>query len=122
MDPLIIAIATAAAGKLAEETTRGIVAAGKYVRDYFGNRAEQEVVLMRAETGRGTIEDLAETISRACAEDEGFHRELAQLAGQPIAITQVNQEQQHVRFQNNFYNGGPGKVYQADTINFQHPH
>jgi DNA-binding GntR family transcriptional regulator len=122
VDPLITAIATAAAGKLAEETARGIVAASKYVRDYFSNRAEQEVVLLRAETGRGTIEDLAETISSACAMDAGFHQQLTQLAGQPIAITQVNQEQQHVRFQNNFYNGGPDKVFQADTINFQNPH
>ena len=119
MDPLITAIATAAAGKLAEETARGVVAAGKYVREYFSSRAEDEVVLMRAETGRGTIEDLAETISGTCGEDPEFHRRLAQLAGQPIAITQVNQEHQQVKFQNNFYGGGPDKVFQAETINFE---
>jgi hypothetical protein len=122
VDPVIIAIASAAAGKLAEETARGIVAAGKHVRDYFSKRPDQEVVLMRAETGRAAVEDLAESIAEACADDAAFHQRLTQLAGQPIAITQVNQEHQDVMFQNNYYGPGPDKVFQAETINFKHPY
>jgi hypothetical protein len=119
VDPVIVAIATAAAGKLAEETARGVVAAGRHVRDYFSKRTDREVVLMRAETGRGTVEDLAEAIAAACADDPEFRGRLAQLAGQPIPVTQVNQAQQEVMFQNNFYGQGPGRVYQAETMHFR---
>lgn len=122
MDAVIIAIATAAAGKLAEETTRGIIAAGRHVKDYFSKHGEREAVLMRAETGRGTVEDLAETIAAACADDPAFHEQLSRLAGQPITITQVNQDRQQVKFQNNYHGSGPENVYQAETMNFRHPH
>lgn len=121
MDPVIIAIATAAAGKLAEETARGIAAAGKYVKDHFSKHTEQEAILMRAETGRATVADLAETIAEVCAHDPAFHEQLTRLTGQPIAVTQVNQAQQQVMFQNNYHGQGPDKVYQAETMNFQSP-
>ncbi|WP_026930620.1 hypothetical protein [Glycomyces tenuis] len=121
MDPVITAIATAAAGKLAGETAGGIVAAGKYVKDYFSRRAERKAILERAETRPDTaeVEDLAKAIAAVCADDTAFREQLTRLAGQPITLTQVNQAQQHVMFQNNFHGQGPGKVYQAETMNFR---
>jgi hypothetical protein len=121
VDPVIIAIATAAAGKLAEATAGGIVAAGKHVREYFSKRSEQEVILMRAETGRGSVEDLATAIAKACSNDAALLQRLTQLTGQPITVSSVDQSQQEVQFQNNFYGNGPEKFYQAETMNFQDP-
>ncbi len=119
MDPILVSIATAAAGKLAEEAARGIVAAGRFVKDRFGKDVSRKAVLMRAETGRVPVEDLAVVIEEACAADPGFLARLEELAGRKIQVTQVNQAGQQVMFQNNFYGDGPGKVVQGETINIQ---
>lgn len=76
---------------------------------------------MRAETGRGSVEDLATAIAKACSVDAAFLQRLTQLAGQPITVSSVDQSQQEVQFQNNFYGKGPEKVYQAETMTFQEP-
>ncbi|MFB9660992.1 hypothetical protein ACFQS3_15415 [Glycomyces mayteni] len=119
MDPILVSIATAAAGKLAEEAARGIVAAGRFVKERFAKDDKQEAVLMRAETGRAPVEDLAAAIEEAAAADPGFLSKLEQLAGRKIEVTQVNQAGQQVMFQNNFYGGGPEKVVQGETVNIR---
>ncbi|NUQ90647.1 MAG: hypothetical protein HOQ43_19560 [Glycomyces artemisiae] len=119
MDPILVSIATAAAGKLAEEAARGIVAAGRFVKERFGNDDEREAVLMRAETGRVPVEDLAAAIEATAAADPAFLAQLESLAGRKIEVTQVNQAGQQVTFQNNFYNGAPSNVVQGETINIQ---
>ncbi|WP_112140883.1 hypothetical protein [Glycomyces dulcitolivorans] len=119
MDPILLSIATAAAGKLAEAAAGGIVAAGKFVKDRFAKDDKQEAVLMRAETGRVPVADLAAAIEEAAAADPAFLAQLEALAGRKIQVTQVNQAGQQVMFQNNFYGDGPGKVVQGETINIQ---
>ncbi|WP_335986215.1 hypothetical protein [Glycomyces sp. MUSA5-2] len=119
MDPILVSIATAAAGKLAEEAARGIVAAGRFVKERFGKDDEREAVLMRAETGRVPVEDLAAAIEETAAADPAFLAQLESLAGRKIEVTQVNQAGQQVTFQNNFYNGAPSNVVQGETINIQ---
>jgi hypothetical protein len=119
MDPILLSIATAAAGKLAEAAASGIVAAGKFVKDRFAKDDKQEAVLMRAETGRVPVADLAAVIEEAAAADPAFLAQLEALAGRKIQVTQVNQAGQQVMFQNNFYGDGPGKVVQGETINIQ---
>ncbi|SDL62956.1 hypothetical protein SAMN05216298_4603 [Glycomyces sambucus] len=119
MDPVLISIATAAAGKLAEEAARGIVAAGKFVKDRFAKDDAREAVLMRAETGRVPVADLAAVIEETCAADPAFLAELEALAGRSIHVTRVDQAGQRVMFQNNFYGDGPGKVVQGETVNIQ---
>ncbi|PRY56221.1 hypothetical protein [Glycomyces artemisiae] len=119
MDPVLVSIATAAAGKLAEEAARGIVAAGRFVKERFGKDDEREAVLMRAETGRVPVEDLAAAIEETAAADPAFLAQLESLAGRKIEVTQVNQAGQQVTFQNNFYNGAPSNVVQGETINIQ---
>jgi len=119
MDPILVSIATAAAGKLAEEAARGIVAAGRFVKERFGKDDEREAVLMRAETGRVPVEDLAAAIEETAAADPAFLAQLESLAGRKIEVTQVNQAGQQVTFQNNFYDGAPSNVVQGETINIQ---
>lgn len=119
MDPILVTIATAAAGKLAEEAARGIVAAGRFVKERFGKDDEREAVLMRAETGRVPVEDLAAAIEATAAADPAFLAQLESLAGRKIEVTQVNQAGQQVTFQNNFYDGAPSNVVQGETINIQ---
>lgn len=120
MDPLLLSIATAAAGTLAGEAAKGVVAAGRYVKDRFSKDPEKELAMLRAETGRVPVETLAAEIEAACAADPEFHRQLGELAGRTIEITQVNQAGQHVKFQNNFHGGAPKQVIQGDTINIDH--
>lgn len=119
MDPILLSIATAAAGKLAEAAASGIVAAGKFVKDRFAKDDKQEAVLMRAETGRVPVADLAAVIEEAAAADPAFLAQLEALTGRKIQVTQVNQAGQQVMFQNNFFGDGPGKVVQGETINIQ---
>jgi len=116
MDPILISIAAAAAGTLAGEAAKGIAAAGRLVKERFGRNEEQELVLLRAETGKIPAEDLAAAIERACASDPGLLEQLSGLVGQPIQVTQVNQAGQQVKFQNNFYGSAPTNVVQAETI------
>ncbi|WP_030155452.1 hypothetical protein [Glycomyces sp. NRRL B-16210] len=117
MDPILLSIATAAAGALGGEIAKGIAAAGEFVRERFSGNEKQELTLLRAETGKIPAEDLAAEIERACAEDPAFLRQLSDLAGQPIQVSQVNQAGQQVKFQNNFFGGsGPDKLVQADRI------
>ncbi|HEX2143719.1 MAG TPA: hypothetical protein VHG10_04330 [Glycomyces sp.] len=116
MDPFLIAIATAAVGKATEEVAEGVVAAVKLVKDRFGKDPERELVLLRAETGRVPVEDLAAAIDQECAADDALRERLGELAGRPIQVTQVNQAGQNVKFQNNFYAGAPANVTQADHI------
>jgi hypothetical protein len=119
MDPLLLSIATAAAGTLAGETAKGVVAAGKFVKERFGKDEKQELVLLRAATGKIPPEELAAAIEQTCATDAGFLRQLNELVGRPIQITQVNQAGQQVMFQNNFHGTGPEKLVQGETINIQ---
>ena len=117
MDPMLLSIATAAAGTLAGEAAKGIVAAGRLVKERFAEDPQRELVLLRAETGKIPAEALAAAIEQACADDPGFRRRLGELAGKPIEVTQVNQAGQRVMFQNNFHGGAPTNVVQAETIN-----
>ncbi|MEU5874995.1 hypothetical protein AB0A73_25960 [Glycomyces sp. NPDC047369] len=119
MDPILVSIATAAAGKLAEEAARGIVAAGRFVKERFAKDDKQEAVLMRAETGRVSVEDLAAAIEATAASDPAFLAQLETLAGRKIEVTQVNQAGQQVKFQNNFFSGAPSNVVQGETVNIQ---
>lgn len=117
MDPILIPIATAVVKPLAEEAAKGIAAAARFVKERFSANEQQELTLLRAETGKIPPEELAEAIERACAEDPAFLGRLSELAGQPIQVTQVNQAGQQVKFQNNFFGGsGPDKLIQADRI------
>ncbi|SDE36466.1 hypothetical protein [Glycomyces harbinensis] len=118
MDPMLLSIATAAAGTLAGEAAKGVVAAGRFVKERFSGDAGQELVLLRAETGKVPAETLAAAIERACADDPEFRRELSELAGRPIQVT--DQAGQQVKFQNNYYGAGPTNVVQAETINNLH--
>lgn len=115
MDPVLVSIATAAAGTLAGETVKGIVAAGKLVKERFSKDDKRELVL-RAETGEVPVEVLAAAIERECAADPAFLERLNALTGTQIQVTQVNQAGQRVMFQNNFHGEGPKNVVQADTI------
>jgi hypothetical protein len=117
MDPILVSIATAAAGTLAGETVKGIVAAGKLVKERFSKDDSRELVLLRAETGEVPVEVLAAAIERECAADPAFLERLNALTGTQIQVTQVNQAGQRVTFQNNFHGDGPKNVVQADTIN-----
>ncbi|THV32148.1 hypothetical protein [Glycomyces paridis] len=116
MDPILLSIATAAAGSLAGEAAKGIVAAGKFVRERFGGDEGRELVLLRAEAGKIPPEGLAAAIEQDCADDPEFGRALSELVGRPIRISQVDQSGQQVMFQNNFHDGAPKNVVQADRI------
>lgn len=122
MDPILLAIATAAAGTLAGEAAKGVAAAGRLVKERFGRDEKQELVLLRAETGKVPAETLAAAIEQACADDPEFRGRLSELVGQPIQVTQVNQAGQQVMFQNNFHGEGPGKIVQGETVNIQNLH
>lgn len=122
MDPILLSIATAAAGTLAGEAAKGIVAAGRLVKERFGKDEGRELVLLRAETGKIPPEGLAAAIEQTCAEDPEFRRRLSELVGKPIQIAQVNQAGQQVMFQNNFHGDGPGKVIQGETVNIRDLH
>lgn len=119
MDPIITAIAAAAAGKLAEETARGIAAAGRFIRARFAKDPGNAVVLQEAEADAAGVDRLAARIQAACAADPGFLRQLRELTGDHFEVTQVDQSRQHVKFQNNFHSGGPNNVIQGETINIQ---
>lgn len=116
MDPVLVSIATAAVSTLAGEAAKGIVAAGKLVKERFGRDERQELVLLRAETGKIPVEDLAAAIEQACTADPAFLEQLRALTGQEIQVTQVSQAGQQVKFQNNFNGAAPQNVVQADTI------
>ncbi|MFC3495900.1 hypothetical protein [Glycomyces rhizosphaerae] len=104
MDPILLTIATAAAGKAAEvlaqngaDVTRKAVDA---VRRRFGGG-----------DAIAGIEPLAATINETCASEPEFRSELEGIIGRPIQVTNI------VKFQNNFHGDGPKNVVQADTIN-----
>lgn len=100
MDPILLSIATAAAGKAAEvlaqngaDVTRKVV---DLVRKRFG-------------TADAPAEIEAATLEQTCGSDPAFRSELEALVGRPLQIT-------NVKFQNNFHGGAPKNVIQADTI------
>lgn len=106
MDPILISIAAAAAGKASEAVVKsGTVALGRaaeLVRRRFAGRAELE----GAQQGTIDIEDLAAAVDRACASDGEFSRLLGEAAGRPIRVA---------KFHNEFH-GDVKNVVQADTI------
>jgi hypothetical protein len=100
MDPILLSIATAAAGKAAEvlaqngaDVTRKVI---DLVRGRFGGDAPAEIE--------------AAALEQACESDPAFRSELEAIVGRPIQIT-------NVKFQNNFHGGAPKNVIQAETIN-----
>ncbi|MEU5156689.1 hypothetical protein [Glycomyces sp. NPDC021274] len=100
MDPILLTIATAAAGKAAEvlaqngaDVTRKVV---DLVRKRFGGDAPAEIE--------------AAVLEQTCEADPVFRSELEGIVGRPIQIT-------NVKFQNNFHGGAPKNVVQAETIN-----
>lgn len=101
MDPILLSIATAAAGKAAEvlaqngaDVTRKVI---DLVRSRFGG-----------DSAPAKIE--AAVLEQACESDPAFRSELEALVGRPIQVT-------NVKFQNHFHGEGPKNVIQADTIN-----
>lgn len=104
MDPILLTIATAAAGKAAEvlaqngaDVTRKAIDAVR--RRFGGGDAIAE------------IEPLAATLNETCASEPEFRSELEAIIGRPIQVTNI------VKFQNNFHGDGPKNVVQAVTIN-----
>jgi hypothetical protein len=101
MDPILLSIATAAAGKAAEvlaqngaDVTRKVV---DLVRRRFGGDDAPEVIE-------------AAVLEETCESDPAFRSELEGLVGRPIQVA-------NVKFQNNFNGGAPKNVIQAETIN-----
>lgn len=120
MDPILLSIATAAAGTAAGKAVEGVVAAGRFVKERFSKDRDRKLTLMEARDEEIPMEDLAKAIEEECAADPAFLGELERLAGRPIQVVQVNQAGQQVKFQNNFLGGGPQSLVQGDTINIQH--
>lgn len=112
MDPIFIAIASAVVGKSTEAAIKGGAKVADLVKRRFSKDDATELVLLRAETGRATKEDLAEAVARVCAKDAEFRAELTALIGQEIPAQQVHHQ---TRFHNTF-NGPVGQVTQADRI------
>ena len=99
MDPILLTIATAAAGKAAEVLSQSGIDVTRKVID-----------AVRKRFGDGDSEIEAATLEQTCEADPAFRTELEALIGRPLQIT-------NVKFQNNFHAGAPKNVIQADTIN-----
>jgi hypothetical protein len=112
MEPVLLAIASAAAGKASEAAFKGgasvVKKIAEAVRQRFSDEPEDAVVLLRAESGKESMEELAAAIERACAADPEFRRRLGELVGQPIQVAAS-------KFHNEFH-GDVKNVVQADTI------
>lgn len=106
MEPILIAIAAAAAGKTTEAVVKGGTAAVRKAADLVRRRFAGKPELEQAEQGRIEVEDFAEAIYLACAEDEDFRRRLSEVAGQKITVA---------KFHNEFH-GEVKNVVQAETI------
>jgi hypothetical protein len=112
MDPIFIAIASTVMGKSTEAVIKGGAKVAEMVKRRFGKEAATELVLLRAETGRASTEDLAMAVARVCAEDPEFRAELTALIGRELPVQQVHHQTQF----NNTFNGPVGQVTQADRI------
>ncbi|GAB3650206.1 hypothetical protein [Glycomyces tarimensis] len=106
MDPILIAIAAAAAGKASEAVVKGGAVAvrkgAELVRRRFAGTAELE----QAERDEIGVEAFAAAISGACAHDDDFRRSLSEAVGRPIQLA---------KFHNEFH-GDVKNVIQADRI------
>lgn len=119
MDPFLTAIATAAVGKATEQSVKGVIEAVRLVKRRFAREPERSELLLDAEEGAKSVEDVAAAVERDCAGDPEFLARLEELAGKKIQIntgTQVNQAGQTVKFQNNFYGGAPKHSVNAERI------
>ncbi|MQM24620.1 hypothetical protein [Glycomyces albidus] len=112
MDPIFIAIASAVVGKSTEAAIRGGARVAELVKQRFVKEDATELVLLRAETGRASQEDLAEAVARVCAEDPEFRAELTALIGRDLPVQKVHHQTQF----NNTFKGSVGNVTQADRI------
>ncbi|THV43124.1 hypothetical protein [Glycomyces buryatensis] len=112
MDPIFIAIASAVVGKTTEATIKGGAKVAELVRRRFGKDDDSELVLLRAETGRASKEDLAEAVARLCAQDPEFREALSALVGQELPVAEIGNQTQF----NNTFNGSVGNVLQAGNI------
>ena len=110
MDPVLISVAAAVAGKATEELARGVRAAAELVRRRFAGDAEEVEVLERVERGDAPVEDLAAAIERACEADPQLRKTLEASVGRPIQVVKGSM------FHNEFHGDGPKNVVQADTI------
>ena len=106
MDPILISVAAAAAGKASEAVVKaGAVAvrrAAEVVRRRFAGKPE----LAAAEQGRIPVEDFAEAVERVCLEDNDFREALSTAIGREIRI---------VKFHNEI-RGDVKNIIQADRI------
>ena len=115
MDPLLVSIAEVLAGKTAEAVFKGGASVARKaveaVRRRFGDEPAEVAILDRTVSGAAPVETLAKAIAHACETDPQFRSELEAIVGRPIQIAGV------VKFQNNFHDGAPANVVQAETIN-----
>ncbi|GAB3992319.1 hypothetical protein GCM10029992_67140 [Glycomyces albus] len=106
MEPILISIAAAAAGKATEAAVKSggaaVKKAAEMVRQRFAGKPELEAV----DHGRMGVEDFAEAIHRAASNDEDFRRQLSEAAGQRITVS---------KFHNEFH-GDVKNVVQAERI------
>ena len=107
MEPVLIAIAAAAAGKATEAVVKGSAAAVKKAGELARRRFAGTPELEQAEQGTIGIEDFAEAIHQAAANDEEFHRQLTDTVGQPVTVA---------KFHNEFHGGQVKNLIQADKI------
>lgn len=121
MDPMLISVATAVAGKATEALTEGIKKAAELVRQRFAKDGAEIEVLRQAEQDVAKVDDLAAAIGRACQEDPTLRRALEAELGQTINVSNsVTNKTGNVTFNNNFAPGGePKNFIQGDTINIQ---
>jgi hypothetical protein len=111
MDPILLSIATAAAGKAAEVLAQNGADVTRSAIDAVRRRFRGESVIAEIEADPVSVASLAEAIGQTCEDDPGFRSELEGIIGRPLQVTNV------AKFQNNFYGDGPKNVVQADTIN-----
>jgi hypothetical protein len=106
VEPILIAIAAAAAGKTTEAVTRSGGAAIKKAAQLVRRRFAASAQLDQAVSGAVTVEEFAEFILAACREDEDFRGRLSEAIGSDVRVA---------KFHNEFH--GPVKnVVQAETI------
>ncbi|WP_199040660.1 hypothetical protein [Glycomyces salinus] len=106
MEPILISIAAAAAGKATEAAVKSGGAAVKKAAELVRRRFAGKPELEQAEQGRIGVEEFAEAIYRACATDDEFRERLGEAAGTRITVS---------KFHNEFH-GDVKNVVQAERI------
>ncbi len=106
MDPILISIAAAAAGKASEAVVQGGATAVRKAAELVRRHRAGRSVLEGAERGEIDIDEFASALDHWCAEDADFRKRLGEAVGRPIQVA---------KFHNEFH-GEVKNVVQAETI------